>query len=175
MNHIVYSTETGLIVGGPIPNQADADRIASNKPNQAVLAVTEKVIERAERRVDAFLEELRDWTEAESLAQYKIDSYLFVDTEAVRRQGLAEANPSAGVDLDENGRVRNNRRRNNKAKRQVNDITSADDHLFDHLDLIQDTADLIMDDIEVAASQTAVDDIVEAMPTDVRWPAWTAI
>lgn len=112
--------------------------------------------------------------DAFNLEDYKEVSYLQVDGQASIRQEAAEANPSIGVNLDENGRVRNNNRRNNKAKKKINTITDADDHLFDHIDLIYDAADLIRDDIEAALDIPMVDAILDVMPVDARWPVWVA-
>ena len=110
-----------------------------------------------------------------SLAEYKAYAEAVADSEAQRRITLAEVNPAAGQNLDENGRIRNNRRRNNKAKRKVNEITDADDHLFDHIDLIHDSLYLRLDAIENAADFAAVEGIINDMANDVHWPTWTPI
>jgi hypothetical protein len=62
MKYIIYNSSTGLIVGGPLTNQADADRIAGT--GESVLAVTEKHIDRKTKRVSGSLK-LRNWTQSE--------------------------------------------------------------------------------------------------------------
>jgi hypothetical protein len=109
------------------------------------------------------------------LAEYKKEAEGIADAEAERRISLAEANPAVGQNLDENGRIRNTRRRNNKAKRKVNSITDADDHLLDHIDLIYDSLDLRLDAIENAADFAAVEAIINDISNDIHWPAWSPI
>jgi hypothetical protein len=109
------------------------------------------------------------------LDDYKDAAYPKADAEALKRQREAEANPSIGTTLDDRGVKRENRRRDNKAKRKVNAISDADDHLYDHIDKLYDTADLIRDDIESAVDIAGVDVVVAAIPTDVRWPSWSPI
>jgi len=65
MGWIIYETVGGLIVGGPLKHESQANVIASNLPNQAILEVTEKKIDRMKKRVDLALLELRDWTQQE--------------------------------------------------------------------------------------------------------------
>jgi hypothetical protein len=110
-----------------------------------------------------------------SLTEYKAYAETVADGEAERRIASAEANPAVGQNLDENGRIRNNRRRNNKAKRRVNEITDADDHLIDHIDLIYDSLDLRLDAIENAADFAAVEAIINDISNDIHWPAWSPI
>lgn len=110
-----------------------------------------------------------------NLAEYKAYAETVADGEAERRIALAEANPAVGQNLDENGRIRNNRRRNNRAKRITNAITSQDDHLLDFIDLVYDSLDLRLDAIENAADFAAVETIINDMANDVHWPTWTPI
>jgi DNA-binding ferritin-like protein len=110
-----------------------------------------------------------------TLEEYKNEAESIADGEAERRIALAEANPLVGQDLDENGRIRNNRRRNNKAKRKINEITDADDHLLDHIDLIYDSLYLRLDAIEAAADYAAVEAIINDISNDIHWPTWSPI
>lgn len=112
--------------------------------------------------------------EPASLDSYKDKAYVQVDSEASRRQALAEATPSIGEDYtnDDRGRERANAKRDNRAKKKNNNITDADDHLLDHFDEIHDADDLLCDDIEDSADYDEVDVHLAALPTDARWPTW---
>jgi hypothetical protein len=109
------------------------------------------------------------------LGEYKLYGYTVADNEAERRIVLAELNPAIGQYLDENGRIRNNRRRNTKAKRRINEITDADDHLLDHTDLIFDSRDLRIDAIESTSTTAEIDAIIADIKNDIHWPTWSPI
>lgn len=63
MYWIIYDA-AGLIVGGPLSNESDAIRIASNA-GQTVLEVSQKKINRKQWRVDLITLDLRAWTQQE--------------------------------------------------------------------------------------------------------------
>jgi len=63
---ITYDTADGLIKGGPLNRQSDADSSAAETPGEAVLSVVEKRINRKEKRVDLPTLALRNWTALET-------------------------------------------------------------------------------------------------------------
>ena len=69
MYYAIYDSTTGLIVGGPLSNPNDAARLANRYPDNDVLSVDQKIINRFEKRVDLVAKQLRDWT-AQEVADY---------------------------------------------------------------------------------------------------------
>lgn len=110
------------------------------------------------------LEEIRDEVAAAAIAEG--------DTRIL----AAESNPTIGVTIsDWKRKYVIDTKRNSKARKKVNAISDADDHLLDHIDLIMDTVDLILDDVEAAADETALETIRDSIPVDPRWPTWSPI
>ena len=109
-----------------------------------------------------------------TLDEVKEIGYSAVDTEEAVRVFAAQHNPATGVNLSDTGAVRANNKRNNKAKKKNNGISDADDHLLDHIDLLDDFGETLRDQIEACGSNACVHAVIGSVPS-AAWPAWTPI
>ena len=62
MKYYIYNAISGLFVGGPL-EQADATRIAANRPNQDVFQIDR--VDPKTQRIDLATTTVRDWTQQE--------------------------------------------------------------------------------------------------------------
>ena len=109
-----------------------------------------------------------------SLDEVKEIGYSAVDEEEVFRVDQAQHNPATGVNLSDSDTKRANAKRDNKAKKKVNAISDADDHLLDHIDILDDFAETLRDAIESCSDTDCVDDRISEIQ-GAAWPSWTPI
>ncbi|RLC07706.1 MAG: hypothetical protein DRI24_24445 [Deltaproteobacteria bacterium] len=79
-----------------------------------------------------------------------------------------------GLTLSLKASQRANAKRDNQAKKKNNGISDADDHLYDHIDLLDDYAETLRDEMEACSNNDCVTiaiSMVDAQP----WPTWSPI
>jgi len=123
-----------------------------------------------------FAQDVQAWVDAgNTIADYPHDSlkrlkYRENAEYAASQSHIAYSNPADGVTLDDHGVKKENIKRSNKAKRKVNKISQADDHLLSHIELIMDVLDTADSAVEALSTR---DEIINWNPASVVWPGWT--
>jgi len=105
MYYYLYDTATGILVGGPLSNEADAIRLAARYPNQAHIGSPEKIFEKVgagkykvpAKRVSLVTLTLQDWTQAEIDAYNVANSQ--TETDKKGRRESARDNKGQGASV----------------------------------------------------------------------------
>jgi len=103
MYYYLYDTATGIIVGGPLPNESDAIRLSNRYANWEYASIAEKIegtvgsgrYKTPAKIVDSVTLQLRDWTQTE-IDDYNAANSVEENTKKTRKESARDNKGQGG-------------------------------------------------------------------------------